>query len=582
MKFEENARDWLARQTLSKDMHKTTRQSMDYICDAIGEKEISDIEEADIDQIFFNVSLFHRQIDFMERTFRVLNSLFDEMIELRIIRNDPVLHIYCPVVLSHEKLILGRIDVELTEKSPFVDVSCMWLKKQGYMPVTFNLYNHFLNAFIHPFIGKKPIGLIDQNNIRRIYTYFNTLNTNETWIGQMHLVMRMVFQYAMDKTLISANPLMKINDPHLEPLLELDRGQKNAVRVAFGKFGFRKTKLRQLSKELYGVLHTEVAYNNRDGIRANDITFRTVFEQWHLNTQDGVLAEATSKSSFHSMDVYLLPNIGDKPIQKISVTDLRTVLNVYSLMGNTSDWYIIAKVRSLYDYAIEKGYVSENLGYQLKSANHPAAVKYVLSDTEIQEFFMCCDEMYSMYSFMFAVILCTGLRIREAMALACDQVDYELKTVRIQSIIKNGKLVPTVKTRRGRKIKLSRTALAYMEAAKNLRQEYQQNPNYFNEYGLVFTTEEGKPLSYTNINRKLDEIALQLGRADITNHTFRHTYMTVSTRCGENLDQMQSEVGHGFASDVITEYLHQTDESIHESAIRRQEYLENVMARHSE
>lgn len=30
-------------------------------------------------------------------------------------------------------------------------------------------------------------------------------------------------------------------------------------------------------------------------------------------------------------------------------------------------------------------------------------------------------------------------------------------------------------------------------------------------------------------------------------------------------------------SDVITEYLHQTDESIHESAVRRQEYLEKIM-----
>jgi len=28
---------------------------------------------------------------------------------------------------------------------------------------------------------------------------------------------------------------------------------------------------------------------------------------------------------------------------------------------------------------------------------------------------------------------------------------------------------------------------------------------------------------------------------------------------------------------VITEYLHQTDESIHESAVRRQEYLEKIM-----
>ena len=53
--------------------------------------------------------------------------------------------------------------------------------------------------------------------------------------------------------------------------------------------------------------------------------------------------------------------------------------------------------------------------------------------------------------------------------------------------------------------------------------------------------------------------------------------MTVSARCGENLDEIQSKVGHGYSSDVITEYLHQTEESIHESAVRRQEYLEKIM-----
>ena len=257
MTFENYARDWLDRQTFSKSIRKTTRQSLDYICKAIGELEIEDISESDIDEIFYNEQLFRRQIDFMERTFRVLNTIFDEIRERGLLESDPVLHIYCPVVLSHEKLILSSLDVELNSKSPFVDVSCMWLKKQGYKPVTYNLYYHFLNAFIHPFIGKKPIGLVDQNNISRIYTYFNTVNTNETWIGQIHLVMRMVFQYAIDNSLIQNNPMMKINDPHLEPILELRREQKNAVRAAFNRYGFRKTHLKDLSHELYVILHVD-------------------------------------------------------------------------------------------------------------------------------------------------------------------------------------------------------------------------------------------------------------------------------------------------------------------------------------
>ena len=51
MTFEIYARDWLERQTFSKGIRKTTRQSVDYICKAIGELEIEVISESDIDEL---------------------------------------------------------------------------------------------------------------------------------------------------------------------------------------------------------------------------------------------------------------------------------------------------------------------------------------------------------------------------------------------------------------------------------------------------------------------------------------------------------------------------------------------------
>lgn len=571
----------MEQQNFIKSTRKTVRQALEvYTFPVIGDKEISDITEADIDAIFQSERLFDRVGDFSERLYRVLDELFNEQVEKNLIPKHPVIHIYSPIVFSHEKTILNGRDVELTSRSPFVDVSCMWLKGKGYGLVTYNLYLHFLSSFIHPFIGKKPIGLVNQNDIRAIYTYFNMVNTNETWIGQIHLVMRMVFGYAEELNLIQVSPMLKVNDPHLQPILDLSREQKNKVRLIFSQFGFRKTRLKELSKSLYTVLHVEEEFWNREGIKDNGITFREVYEQWHRNTQDRILADATSKSSFHSMDIYMLPNIGEKPIQQISPNDLITVQKVFAIMGNTADFYILAKLRSLYDYAIEKKYVSENIAYQLKSANNKAAEKMVLSDEEIKQFFLACEESATMYSFLFATELCTGLRIREAMAISYDNIDFEFGTLVIENQVKDGKIIPATKTRRKRKIRLCKTALVFIDAARSMQQQFSQSGEFQNNNNLVFTTDTGKPLSYTNVNRKLDEIAMQMGRPDITAHTLRHTFMTVSVRCGENLNEIQSEVGHGFTSDVITEYLHQTEESSHESALRRQEYLDKIMEKY--
>lgn len=583
MKFEQYARDWLARQTLVKSTRKTTRQSLEvYAFPVIGQKEIADITESDVDEIFFQERLFNRRGDFMERVFRVLLAIFDELVGRQVIQKSPVDHIYSPIVLSHEKFILTEKDADLNNRSMFVDVSCMWLKGKRYGEVTYNLYYHFLHAFIHPFIGKIEIGLINQGHIRKIFTYFNTVNTNETWIGQMHLVMRMVFDFAIEKGLITTSPLDRINDPHLDPILLLDKDEKNDVRSAFNQYGFRKNRLKELSRELFTILldDEDENYSNAEGIRKSGITFREVYEEWHRSTQDGILSEATASASFHSMGVYALPNFGFKPIQKVSPADIQAVLDVYALMGNTADFYILGKMRSLYSYAVERRYVSRNIGYDFKSNNNPSAEKVVLSDDEIKRYFFICDEMDSMDGYMLAIVLCTGIRIREAMAISRPLIDLELGTLKIKDQIKDGRLTGTTKTRAGRKIQLSRTALAYLDAAREKEREFRQKPGYNNQYNLVFTNEDGSPLSYTSVNRKLDEIALKLKRPDLTAHTLRHTRMTVASRCGEDLDEIQNEVGHGFASDVITEYLHQTEESIHESAERRQKYLERLIRRY--
>ena len=224
----------MEQQNFIKSTRKTVRQALEvYTFPVIGDKEISDITEADIDTIFQSERLFDRVGDFSERLYRVLDELFNEQVEKNLIPKHPVIHIYSPIVFSHEKTILNGRDVELTSRSPFVDVSCMWLKGKGYGLVTYNLYLHFLSSFIHPFIGKKPIGLVNQNDIRAIYTYFNMVNTNETWIGQIHLVMRMVFGYAEELNLIQVSPMLKVNDPHLQPILDLSREQKNKVRLIF-------------------------------------------------------------------------------------------------------------------------------------------------------------------------------------------------------------------------------------------------------------------------------------------------------------------------------------------------------------
>lgn len=80
MKFETYARDWFRKHDLIKSTKKTTRQALDvYILPVVGTKEITDVREEDVDAIFLQDRLVKSGLDFTERTFRVLNAVWDQL-----------------------------------------------------------------------------------------------------------------------------------------------------------------------------------------------------------------------------------------------------------------------------------------------------------------------------------------------------------------------------------------------------------------------------------------------------------------------------------------------------------------------
>ena len=72
MTFEVCAREWLERQNFIKSTRKWARQGEEiYAYPVIGDKELKEITEVDIDQIFMQERLFNRKGDFMERTYSI-------------------------------------------------------------------------------------------------------------------------------------------------------------------------------------------------------------------------------------------------------------------------------------------------------------------------------------------------------------------------------------------------------------------------------------------------------------------------------------------------------------------------------
>ena len=148
----------------------------------------------------------------------------------------------------------------------------------------------------------------------------------------------------------------------------------------------------------------------------------------------------------------MLPLLGDMPIREITPYELQTAIAVYELMGNVNtNGVMIATFRLIFDYALDKGYVKENIALNLSGTQKPSPNKIILDDSEIRTFFSYCDASDSMYGYLLGFVLCTGVRIGEALAVSYSNMDRELWTLVINQQIQNGELKLTTKTRHGRK-----------------------------------------------------------------------------------------------------------------------------------
>ena len=231
--------------------------------------------------------------------------IFDDLVNQRLIKKNPMVSIPDPFLFYYEYQILERDErYELTPNSQFCVVSFGWLKDQGYKPVTYNLYLLFLKEFVHPFIGSKPIASITPSELEKIHRFFNVLATNEVWIEQIHRVMKMVFDDALSKKIIQESPMDRLNEPKSSPVVQLNQNQKNAVRNAFMRYGFRKERKKELVSTIFFALKGN-AFSQGEGK-----TFAEVYFEWFENTQNGVLSKQTANAGRILMNNYVYHYLG--------------------------------------------------------------------------------------------------------------------------------------------------------------------------------------------------------------------------------------------------------------------------------
>lgn len=317
-------------------------------------------------------------------------------------------------------------------------------------------------------------------------------------------------------------------------------------------------------KTIYGNTLKELDKNYRDFMSLKDkgiilqeenMTFRELSELWLNNEKIGRVKEQSIKvirSQLQSIN----NSIGDIKAKDLRQSHVERFRQSYIKLGKPSRYnQCLVTIRAIVRYAVRKDIMSRDITQGLLKIKYDPKIKRALTTTE-RNLIMKAD--FNDFERCFInLLLYTGLRKSEALALNVSDIDIAHKKININKTLVTSKKVGNclqdyTKTKAGkRQVPIPAPLLPILE-------KYIQG-----ESGILFTSRNGNYIGngsmcnhWGNILKKLQEVSATPLADDITPHTFRHTYASDLYKAGVDIKQAQYLLGHDDIKTTLDTYTH--------------------------
>lgn len=285
---------------------------------------------------------------------------------------------------------------------------------------------------------------------------------------------------------------------------------------------------------VYGKTSKELVQNEQEirkkieeGIYTENknLTLDQYFTEWLVGKRNGTKGNTlkTYKSYYYK---HISPQIGTRKIQKIERREvLMLQKEISKYLSVTTCNTLLTVLKTIFNDAIKDEIINKNPtnGVKpLKETGKKAAETYHRALTE-QEQADFMQEMASDYYYEFvSLLLCTGIRIGEAAALAWSDIDYKQNVIHINKTVtfhEDGTItIGSPKSEAGkREIPLNDSIKSILSSQKKKQSKIVQMGNQ------VFTSLSGEIVSNTTVNRAIRNALKRLGKKENQWNTLRHT-----------------------------------------------------------
>lgn len=301
----------------------------------------------------------------------------------------------------------------------------------------------------------------------------------------------------------------------------------------------------------------------------NKIMLKDWLQTWLYDFKINSIKPKTLESYSFIVNCYLIPCIGYIYIQDLKMEHVQSMLNSLSkrkLSPRTIKYtYII--LHSALDQAVKNNIIVKNVSNNVitpKQAKHEIKILSL----EEQNIFIRCIESHRLYV-AFVLLLSTGVRIGELLALTWDNVDFDNAVIKITQNLQRVKVFDntsktktklifgTPKTDKGRRfIPLLDDVVSLLKVHKEKQSDELSILGLSNEKTLVFCSEIGTAIEPRSFTRTFKSLLKKANISNINIHALRHTFATRGLENGIELKIMQEILGHSSISVTGDIYSH--------------------------
>lgn len=306
-------------------------------------------------------------------------------------------------------------------------------------------------------------------------------------------------------------------------------------------------------------------YRRANGNKMLDenMRFHELAEKYFAEYAPQRLKEVTAYNYEINVKTRINPVFGNAKLKDMTTADISSFLTGLDMAPQTTRKTKVV-MQSIFNYAVEQKFIREN----------PVKGAYCKRDMEVDsdsvtgnyltieqaKQVMKLTEPYSTFHVMIRLLLMTGMRSGELLALRWECVDFKAKTIRIDKTktVTSHTFLSTTKTKNSR-----RTIAVGDDVVEMLLHHKEEQTKQKELVGeawkfpeLVFTTSSGNWFDRNELNRRFKRLLEQHGLPKVTIHGLRHTYASMLIYAGENMQVISRNLGHASCDITSRVYAH--------------------------